>query len=94
MELIANASFIIGADCQCLPKGGQRCQTLCREEEQRRALHPRLAYLFLYADILSGSHLIFRLPLESVLRKAVEIQAQDTCKVPLGLYPLASRPSL
>lgn len=28
LELIANAFFIIGTDCQWLPKGGQRCQTL------------------------------------------------------------------
>jgi len=91
MELIANASFIIGADCQCLPKGGQRCQTLCKEEVEGRPLYPRLAYLLLYADFLSGNHLIFRLLSGCVLRKAVETQAQDICKVSLGLCPLASR---
>lgn len=85
LELIANASFIIGADCQCLPKGGQWYQSLCGEEEEGRALHPCLAYFFLYADILSGNHLIFRLPLRAILRKAVDMQVQDTCKVPLGV---------
>lgn len=87
LELIANAFFIIGADCQCLPKGGQRCQTLHREEEEEvgKALHLCLAYLFLFAGILSGNHLIFRFPSGSVLGKTIERKAQDTCKVPLGL---------
>lgn len=46
LELIANAFFIIGTDCQWLPKGGQRCQTLCREQEEGRTLPPYLAYPF------------------------------------------------
>lgn len=35
LELIANAFFIIGTDCQWLPKGGQRCQTLCRSRRRK-----------------------------------------------------------
>lgn len=93
LELIANAFFIIGTDCQWLPEGGQRCQTLCREQEEGRTLPPCLSYLFLCADTVPGNHLIFRLSLGSVLEKAVEMQAQDTCPMSLGLSPLLSRPT-
>lgn len=93
LELIANAFFIIETDCQWLPKGRQRCQTLCREQEEGRTLPPCLAYLFLYADTVSGNQLIFRLSLGSVLRKTVEMQTQDTCPMSLGLSPLVSRPT-
>jgi len=54
LELIANASFVIGADCQCLPEGGQRCQTLCRKKEEGMALYPCSGFMLTFYQAITS----------------------------------------